>query len=108
MVLPVSRPLHPGRVTSPPPPRVGWCCAWQFLATPFFLAARNNHLHIIDLLLKYPDIEVDAVTEVGGSNPRDGPLGVMQALCVAWAGCGYRRICPPPFHRCRPLCERAV
>lgn len=42
---------------------------WQFLATPFFLAARNNHLHIIDLLLKFPDIEVDAVTEVRACLP---------------------------------------
>lgn len=36
----------------------------QYLSTPFFLAARNNHPSVIDVLLERPDVEVDTLTEV--------------------------------------------
>jgi hypothetical protein len=41
-----------------------WCGRGQFLSTPYFLAAKNNHLHIVDVLFKDSRVEVDCVTEV--------------------------------------------
>lgn len=64
-----------GRTHARPRPEA---CPWvQHGLTPFMLAAKANHVHVVETLLDRPDVELDTILEVSecqnrfrGTNPR--------------------------------------